>query len=77
MRTVELELGFPIDVPMDKLFNAIGYLSTWSMSYPKVSIYRDNKSPNLMAHYFKENGDCGYTISAIWDGTCEKYSFHS
>jgi len=75
MRIIELNVEMPVGVPPAKLFYAIGYLSTWNPTFPKVLIYKDNKSPNLMAHYFKEDGDCGYTIGAVWNG--EDYSFHS
>jgi len=77
MRTVELSIEMPMPVPMDKLFHAVGYLSTWNMSYPKLRIYAEHNTANLMANYFKEDGTCGYTIGAIWDSTCQKYSFNS
>ena len=79
MRTIELQLDSEelrtMAVSMDKLFNALGYLSTWNMSYPKVKIRRDGKEDDLVAHYFHEDGTCGYTIGAIWHG--KDYGFHS
>ena len=79
MRTIQLEIDInktDINVPVAKLFNAIGYLSTWNQtSYPKVVIYNDGKDANLIAHYYKENGSHGYTIGAVWHG--DDYGFHS
>lgn len=63
-----------LDVPYSKLIDAVGYLSTWGLSYPFVDIYREGKT-DLIAHYSKENGDHGYTIGAIWNGA--SYGFHS
>ena len=79
MRTIELQLGSEdlrtFAVPMDRLFNAIGYLSTWNMSHPKVIIRRGGKEDDLVAHYFLEDGSCGYTIGAVWHD--DHYGFHS
>ena len=58
----------------DKLWQAIGYLSSWNMSYPTVRIFRDGKD-DLVAAYFKEDGERGYVIGAVWHG--EHYGFHS
>ena len=57
----------------DKLWQAIGYLSTWNLSYPTVNIYRDRDN-DLVAVYFKDV-DKMYTIGAVWHG--EQYGFHS
>ena len=58
----------------DKLWQAIGYLSSWNMSYPTVRIFRDG-GDDLVAVYFKEDGERGYVIGAVWHG--EHYGFHS
>jgi hypothetical protein len=73
MRTIELDLVNPISVPSDKLFNAIGYLTTWNTGYPLVRIY--NEGDSLTGHYFRRDESHAYTIGAIWDG--ENYSFNS
>lgn len=57
----------------EKLWMAIGYLSTWNLSYPTVRIFRDG-STDLVAVYFKD-GDRMYTIGAVWHG--DHYGFHS
>lgn len=58
----------------DKLWTAIGYLSTWNLSYPTVNIYRDRDN-DLVAVYHKEDGERAYVIGAVWHGT--DYGFHS
>ena len=57
----------------EKLWMAIGYLSTWNLSYPTVRIFRDG-STDLVAVYLKD-GDRMYTIGAVWHG--DHYGFHS
>lgn len=60
----------------DKLWMAIGYLSSWNPTYPEVAIIRDSTNePDLIAIYTKEDGSRGYVIGAVWNGT--DYGFHS
>lgn len=75
MRTIELRFDQdPKGVETDKFRLAIGYLSTWGMSYPKVVIFGDGEA-DILANYYKEDGSIGYQIGAIWrDG---RYEFHS
>lgn len=58
----------------EKLWTAIGYLSTWNTSYPDVHIYRDGAT-DLTAVYRNEEGRTQYVIGAVWHG--EHYGFHS
>jgi len=58
----------------DKLFTAIGYLATWGMVYPHVTIYGDGET-DLLAVYSKDDGERGCTIGAVWHG--DHYGFHS
>lgn len=59
----------------DKLWAAIGYLSTWSSDhYPTVRIYRDGKA-DMAAVYLKGDGELGYVIGAVWHD--DHYGFHS
>ena len=54
---------------------AIGYLSTWNLSYPTVNIFRDGGN-DLVAVYRKDGDeDRKYVIGAVWHG--EQYGFHS
>jgi hypothetical protein len=60
----------------EKLWHAIGYLSTWSMdSYPYVKIFRDGKESDLVAVYHNAEGDRKYVIGAVWH--IDNYGFHS
>jgi hypothetical protein len=60
----------------DKLWGAIGYLSAWAAGhYPTVTIWRDGKDADLVAHYKNADGTPGYTIGAVWHDT--HYGFHS
>ena len=58
----------------DKLWTAIGYLSTWNMNYPTVNISRDG-GDDLVAVYRTLIGNKTYVIGAVWNGT--DYGFHS
>lgn len=58
----------------DKLWTAIGYLTTWNMSYPTVRIFRDDRT-DLVAVYLNEQGERVYTIGAVWHD--DHYGFHS
>lgn len=82
-RTVELlitqgqltEIAVAINT-WDKLWEAIGYLSSWSAdNYPKVRIYRDGNGPDIAAVYLKADGELGYVIGAVWHD--DHYGFHS
>ena len=58
----------------EKLFTAIGYLSSWNLSYPRVDIYRDDDT-DLVAVYFDGSNVRGYVIGAVWHE--DHYGFHS
>lgn len=80
MRTVELNLTSEDMIIIaesigtwDKLWDAIGYLSTWNLSYPSVNIFKDRDN-DLVAVYFKD-GDRMYTIGAVWHD--DHYGYHS
>jgi hypothetical protein len=80
MRTIELNLTSEDMIIIaesigtwDKLWEAIGYLSSWNLSYPTVNIFKDRDN-DLVAVYFKD-GDRMYTIGAVWHG--DHYGFHS
>lgn len=84
-RTVELTLtqGQLTEIAQtintwDKLWAAIGYLSTWasdSPDYVSCHIRRDSNSPDLVAVYRDADGEIRYLIGAIWHDT--HYGFHS
>jgi hypothetical protein len=58
----------------DKLWTAIGYLSSWNLSYPTVEIWRDGKT-DLVAVYRCKEGNVKYVIGAVWHD--DHYGFHS
>jgi hypothetical protein len=65
-------------VPRQAFYAAIGYLSSWNMTFPHVDIYPDNHSEtntDLAAVYEREDGTVGYAIGAVWHET--HYGFHS
>ena len=55
-------------------FRAIGYLSTWNMTFPTVEIHADGET-DMVAVYRDENGKMGYSIGAVWHD--DHYGFHS
>ena len=61
-----------------EFYAAIGYLSSWNMTFPTVDIYpmgHGDSSTDVIAVYKREDGTVGYTLAAIWQETY--YSFHS
>lgn len=53
---------------------AIGYLSTWNLTFPRCAIYPDGDT-DLTAVYYTETGERGYVIGAVWHD--DHYGFHS
>lgn len=58
----------------EEWFRAIGYLSTWNMSFPTVVIRADGET-DMTAVYKDENDNVGYVIGAVWHQ--DHYGFHS
>lgn len=63
------------EVGFKEFNNAIGYLSTWNMTYPKVVIFIDSKELEIQASYRDENDQPKYFICGVWQD--DQYSFHS
>lgn len=79
MVTLELDANAMTQVAVtvgswDKLWGAIGYLSSWNLSYPYVTIFRDGAT-DLVAVYKDSSGVRQYTIGAVWHGA--HYGYHS
>lgn len=55
---------------------AIGYLSTWNLSYEKVTIYARDEL-DMVAVYRSNVTDKQYVIGAVWNQETKRYSFHS
>lgn len=58
----------------DEWFRAIGYLSTWNMSFPTVEI-RAEGGTDMVAVYKDEEDNVRYVIGAVWHN--DHYGFHS
>lgn len=61
----------------EQFYRAIGYLSTWNMTYDVcgISIYADDLSMTTL--YTRTTGEDRYVIAAIWNADSKSYSFHS
>lgn len=68
------QMEIATEVSHEKLWEAIGYLSSWNMSFPSVIIYADYNQ-DLVAVYRHEDGSRGYVIGAVWHD--DHYGFHS
>lgn len=68
------------EVGHTEFFRAIGYLSTWNQTYPKVLItmWRPNDwPPEIGAAYYDATGKVGYVISAVFNRETKQFGFHS
>ena len=70
--TIRTQMQAATDV--NEWFRAIGYLSTWNMTFSKVEIHVDGET-DMVAVYKDENNNVGYVIGAVWHG--DHYGFHS
>lgn len=58
-----------------EFFEALGYLSTWNMTFDEVHIQSDGDL-DLLAMFWKEGAQQpGYVIGAVWHD--DHYGFHS
>ena len=61
----------------DQFFQAIGYLSSWGMNYPKATLYFNARDMEITATYYNQAGDMQYCIGGIFNADTKKFSFHS
>lgn len=60
----------------EKLWMAIGYLSTCILSYPNVTVFRDGDTDMVAMYYVGDRADKpAYVIGAVWHD--DHYGFHS
>lgn len=59
----------------EKVFAALGYLTTWNMTFPQVDIFMGYDHEELIAVYKDEEGNRRYTIGAVWHD--DHFGFHS
>ena len=71
MTTVRATVG------QEQLYRAIGYLSTWNMTYDTCGISVYPEDAQIVACYTRSNSADRYVIVAVWDATAQTYSFHS
>jgi phosphoribosylaminoimidazole (AIR) synthetase len=62
-------------VGLFRFYGAIGYLSTWNMSYGFVQITQDDTTDMVALYKDTEDGPTKYVIGAVWHG--DRYGFHS
>jgi hypothetical protein len=85
MRTVELAMdGDSIHATIEmtdrqEFYNAIGYLATWGSNaeneITRAVIGVDWSAPDMIAHYYKEDGTRVFTLGAVWHD--DHFGFHS
>jgi hypothetical protein len=76
-RTVDIQLTDEDLIAMGYPLVSIGYLSTWALdAYDTVTIFRDGRSLDMVAHFRSTATGRTYTIGAVRnaDGS---YGYHS
>jgi len=63
------------EVGRQNFFAAIGYLSTWNMSFGFVQITQDGDTDMVAVYKNTADGPIGYVIGAVWHE--DHYGFHS
>ena len=63
------------EVGRQNFYAAIGYLSTWNMSYGFVQITQDGDTDMVALYKDTEDGLLKYVIGAVWHE--DHYGFHS
>ena len=61
----------------DQFHGAVGYLSSWNMNYPKVTLYFNARDLEITATYYNTVGEMQYCIGGIFNSSTKKFSFHS
>ena len=60
-----------------EFYRAVGYLSTWNMSYPHVKLYYNVRELEITARYYDVTGALRYCIGAVFNDTTKQFGFHS
>lgn len=60
-----------------EFYRAVGYLSTWNMSYPHVKLYYNVRELEITASYYDEVGELRYCIGAVFNSDSKAFGFHS
>ena len=64
-------------VGRSEFYRAVGYLSTWNMTYPHVKLYYNARELEITASYYNEAGELGYCVGAVFNDTSKQFGFHS
>lgn len=64
-------------VGAEQFYRAIGYLSSWNMTFPKVGISVYPEDNQIVAAYCDEADTRRFVIVAVWDEASKTYSFNS
>jgi hypothetical protein len=65
------------EIPMSAVFEAVGYLSAWSVEgFGHVEIITD-RDGDLTAYYSQTEGDREYVIGAVYREESRLFSYHS
>lgn len=60
-----------------EFYRAVGYLSTWNMSFPEVRLYYNARDLEITASYYTTTGELGYCIGAVFNTDTKRFGFHS
>ena len=60
-----------------EFYRAVGYLSTWNMSFPEASLYFNAREMEITASYYDEVGELRYCIGAVFNRDSKAFGFHS
>lgn len=60
-----------------EFYRAVGYLSTWNMTFPEVRLYYNLRELEITASYYDGAGNLGYCIGAVFNADSGKFGFHS
>ena len=58
-----------------EVIEALGYLSQWNFTFPRVAIHISSKHDELIARYFRDDNSLGYVIGGVWHD--DHFGFHS
>lgn len=60
-----------------EFYRAVGYLSTWNLTFPEVKLYYNVREMEITASYYTPDGALGYCIGAVFNDTTKQFGFHS
>lgn len=64
-------------VGQQEFYRAVGYLSTWNLTFPEVKLYYSVRDMEITASYYDATGALGYCIGAVWNESTKQFGFHS